>query len=534
MSRVSSPAVLAGVAIALVYLATRMLLVGRSPPFVDEALYAIWAAEAFEDSDDLFISLTYGKEPLPTWLGTGWMYLGAEPLTAVRLVSIAAGLVTMLMIGLIARRFWDDRVAVVAATLYAVIPLFVVHDAIGIMEPLVTAAAMSALYLQIRLAERPAFGPALLLGIAFAAALLTKESGKLALALLPLSLLCFDWKAPGVRRRLAAWLGGSALAFVIAVLGYSIMMLSDHWGDLGAAREVYGMYRPAGEALSDPWRHYETNWPLFRDALRGYLTVPIALLFLVGAGLALQARPRVAALLLGWVAAPLAAAVLLAFNPYPRYIVMAVPPMTVLAALALVRVSERIARRWGPVVAAVAALLLVAPALVSDARIVADPAGFRYPALDDEQFATGWAAGRAWEKTAAEVRRRAGSRPTLVQLDSRGSPAIELLLRDRPNIRFVLKSDRLAPAAPYAIENGDWLPRPNGLLDLRPVWETQRPRGGTPVTLLVRGPVWEGRFYPTPQSLREGLDLSDAEFEAFLRKHPEVAAWSRASSGDLD
>ena len=98
------PGVLAGAAIAIVYLATRLLLVGRSPPLLDEAHYANWTLAAFEDSDYLFLSLTNGKEPLLTWVATGWMYLGAEPLTAVRLVSVAAGLVTMVMVGLIARR----------------------------------------------------------------------------------------------------------------------------------------------------------------------------------------------------------------------------------------------------------------------------------------------------------------------------------------------------------------------------------------------------------------------------------------------
>ena len=45
-------------------------------------------------------------------------------------------------------------------------PAFLVaHDAIGIMGSLATAAAMSALYLQIRMAERPSLDVALLLGM---------------------------------------------------------------------------------------------------------------------------------------------------------------------------------------------------------------------------------------------------------------------------------------------------------------------------------------------------------------------------------
>jgi 4-amino-4-deoxy-L-arabinose transferase-like glycosyltransferase len=534
VSTIVSPGVLACAAIVGFYVVLRLLLVWRFPPFLDEALYSLWAIQAFEDRQYLFISLAEGKEPLLTWLGLGWMSLGVEPLTALRLVSVASGLVTMVMVGLIARRFWGDRVALAAAAMYAVIPFFVVHDAIGIMEPLVTAAAMSALYLQIRLAERPSIYAALLLGLAFAAGLLTKETMKFTLALLPLSLLCFNWSSPGLRRRIAGWLGGSALALAIAGLGYSLMRLSNYWDDFGAAREEIGMYRPLSEALSHPWRYYEDNWPLFREALGGYLTVPIVLLFVLGAAIALRARPRAGALLLGWALAPLAAAVLLANFAYPRYLVIAIPPTTILAALGLVRVAERIARRRGALVATAAALLLAVPALVFDARVAADPAGFRYPALDDEQFATGWAAGRAWEEVAAELQRRVGRRPALVQLDRRGSAALELLLRDRENIKLAVGSGMLASTAPYAIENGLWLERPTGLLDLRPVWETQRPRDGTPVTLFVRGPVWKGRFHATPERLRTRLGGTDATFTAFLDSHPEVRAWYRAWLGSWE
>jgi len=528
------PVVLACTAIGVAFLATRLLLVWRFPPFLDEARHAAWTVQGFEDIHYRFISLTNGKEPLLTWLGMGWMLLGAEPLTAVRLVSVASGLVTVVMVGLIARHFWGDRVAVVAAALCAVLPFFVVHDAIGIMESLVTAAAMCALYLQIRFAAQPALDLALLLGFALAAGLLTKETGQFALVLLPLSLLCFGWRRrPGVGARLAAWVGGAALALLMAGIGYSILMLSDYWDDLGTARRAIDMHRPVGEALSRPWQYAGENAPLFVEALAGYVTVPLLLLFVLGAVVALRDRPPPAALLLGWALFPLATAFLLAYVAYPRYIVIAVPPIVVFVALGLVRLWEWTAARQGTVVATAAAVLLAVPALVFDSRVVADPAGFRYPALDDEQFATGWTAGRAWEDVADELERRAGSRPTFVQLGERNSPALELLLRDRPNIRLTTGSHPLGPAAAYAIENGDTLSGRDGLLDLRPVWETRRPRGGTALRLLVRGPVWEGRFYSTPDDLRAGLGLPDPKFDAFLASHPEVLAWYRAWYGAL-
>ena len=62
-----------------------------------------------------------------------------------------------------------------AAGLYAVVPYFLVHDSIGLFEPLVTALALLALVLQLRLAEEPRLDLALLLGITLGAGLLAKE-----------------------------------------------------------------------------------------------------------------------------------------------------------------------------------------------------------------------------------------------------------------------------------------------------------------------------------------------------------------------
>ena len=103
-----------------------------------------------------------------------------------------------------------------------------------------------------------------------------------------------------------------------------------------------------------------------------------------------------------------------------------------------------------------------------------------------------------------------------------------LQLRDRPNIEVVSGSDPRARAAAYAVENGAPYPPETGIIELRPVWEVRRPRGGTPLRLLARGVVWEGRFYSSPDALRAGLGLPDPEFDAFIASHPEVGAWYAA------
>ena len=89
----------------------------------------------------------------------------------------------------------------------------------------------------------------------------------------------------------------------------------------------------------------------------------------------------------------------------------------------------------------------VAPALVFDVRVLTHPNTTRYPALDDRQFATGATAGHAWVEVAEELERRIGERRAVVQLADLASPALGLLLLDRPNIELVTGPDRRARSA---------------------------------------------------------------------------------------
>lgn len=524
----SRPAVVGAAAIGAIYLATRLLLLWRFPPFWDEAQYAGWAHQGFVDSHFRFIALANGKQPMLPWLGMSLMTLGVGPLTAVRLVSALSGLVTLTMMGLVGHRLGGLRVGLTAAAGGAVVPYLFVHNSMGLMEPLVAATASTALYLQLRLAERPRLDFALLLGIVFAVGLLTKETGKFALVLLPLSLLCFRWNDPAWRDRLALWAGYAALALALAGIGYSILKLSDLYDELERAGEAIGLHRDYGDALRHPGRWAERNWPLFRAGLGGYLTAPIVVAAAVGAGLGLRSRPRLTGVLIGWALVVIGGATLLAGFPFPRYILVSVPPLVILAAYGLVRVVEAVATRAGryarPAGAAVLAIALV-PTFLFDARVLVNPNTARYPALDDRQFVTGGTAGHAWVEVAKELERRLGDRRVAVQLAELSSPALRLLLLDRPNIDLVSGTDPRTRGARFAIENGPQLQRVNGLIELRPVFEVQRPRGGSILTLLERGVVWDGRFYSDPDAFRAALALPDEQFDAFNASHPEVHAW---------
>ena len=117
------------------------------------------------------------------------------------------------------------------------LPFYVVHHGIGVYEPLVTLIVTAALYLQIEFARRPRLWVAGLLGAVLGAAVLTKLNTLPALALLPVSLLCFDWSGPGRRRRVTRWLRGAALVTAMVVVADLLQRASSYYVELEATRD---------------------------------------------------------------------------------------------------------------------------------------------------------------------------------------------------------------------------------------------------------------------------------------------------------
>lgn len=532
------PATLALTAVLAAFAATRLALFWRFPPFFDEALYASWAQIGADDGDARFVALANGKDPLLSWAGMALYHLGLDPLEAVRLVSLLAGTVTLVAVGAIGRELGGRRTGLVAMALYVLVPFSLVHDVVGIAEPLLVATVATALALQLRLARAPALAPALLLGLALGAGLLTKTTGLYAVVLAPAGLLVLAWRAPGLRLRLARWAGCQLVALVLAGIVQSVVHLSKLWSEQGPIRAAILPTHSVGNGLTHVGHWIDLNLVPFGGVVSGYLTWPLTLVLLAGCGLALRRRTGVAVVLLAWAGLPFAASVLIANVAFPRYLLPMLPALLPLVALPLAELPGLVARLPRPAAArpavavATIAVALAAWPLVIDARILADPDRAPYPSGDDVQYATGWAAGGAWRAVAAELRRRALERPLVAATLSGASPALALSVHPSDRVTLV-RADAdspLAPASDYVVDAGVADPDHLGAGTLRPVWRYSRPRGGTALRLLQRGIEVDGRFYASPAELRAGLGLSDSAFDAFIAGHPVVRDWYVAAA----
>jgi hypothetical protein len=334
------------------------------------------------------------------------------------------------------------------------------------------------------------------LGVVLAAAVLTKENTKPAIALIPIGLLLLDWSPEGRRPRLRRWAGAVAIALAMAVAANVAMRLSAYWKDLVAERADPNLYtvRHVSDVLADPFASWGTAWDAFGPAFAEYLTLPLAGAAVAGSVLALRAWARAAVVLLAWILVPLVIALSFAAGPFPRHVMYLMPPILVLAAFAIVEGRRFLGSRLAPRTAAVAwaagLALLLAPALLADARFLAHPDTARYPDGDDVQYVTGTGGGSVWPGVRDRLRERAGPGPVVV-LHPRAVPLIVEMMLDDPRFQFVDGRDPRAPAARFGLI--DEIPFADfeslGVVvggHFRLIGSFRRPRGGATIKLYER------------------------------------------------
>jgi 4-amino-4-deoxy-L-arabinose transferase-like glycosyltransferase len=397
-----------------------LLLLWRFPAFWDEGFLAVQAQTGLDYPATRFSELADAKGPLFNWVSIVFVDAGFSPLEAVRFVSLLAGISTLTTTALVSRRLAGDAAGLVAGALYVALPIFLVHDVHGLVDPLLGALMAAALLLEIQQAERARLDRAFALGLVLGAAVLTRDVGQLALLLLPLSLLCFDFAGPRRIARLARWLGCSLISLALAGLSHAVLYLSPLYyqqaqlHNTGALRNTS---RSLSAALGDPFKYVSVLWPDVRGDMVGYIGLPLLVL---AAGVLFRGivhRRRLVLLLALWVLGPFVAMTLFTQFGFPRYFLPAIAPLTALMAAGLVWLAgwlqARLPRVDPRAAAALVALTLIPP-LILDADVLLHPGTAQYPGADDYQYAAGWPSGTGLDVIARALNRLAGPGQTVV------------------------------------------------------------------------------------------------------------------------
>ncbi|MDE2026158.1 MAG: glycosyltransferase family 39 protein, partial [Patescibacteria group bacterium] len=154
------------VGITLLYIITRIFSLMAQPVFGDEALYIWFARDILTSPHHWFISLVVGRQPLFIWITALFLLVFKNPLFAIRMVSVLSGFATMIGLGLLSYEiFHSKRIVFFTMLLMLFYPFAFVYDRLGILDSMVGAVYVWALYLTFLFAKKATLVRAILLGI---------------------------------------------------------------------------------------------------------------------------------------------------------------------------------------------------------------------------------------------------------------------------------------------------------------------------------------------------------------------------------
>lgn len=177
------------------YLAVHLFKLTDLPVFADEAIYIRWAQIIIDDWQRyLFYPMNDGKTPLLMWLIVPLQFLFSNQLLAARLVSVLAGLVSMIFVGLISFEiFKKKKSAYLAMILYSILPFTFFYNRLAITDALMFTNLTMAYYCVIKFVKSKKTIFLLAVTITFFLALFSKTPAILFLPIFYLALF-FDKK----------------------------------------------------------------------------------------------------------------------------------------------------------------------------------------------------------------------------------------------------------------------------------------------------------------------------------------------------
>lgn len=407
------------------------------PIFTDEAIYLRWSQIAWHDASWRFISLTDGKQPLFMWLTIPFMKIGLDPLVAGRVISILAGLGSLIGIFVLSyTMFRRKEAAFWASFLYLIVPFTLFYDRIAVVDSLLTMFGIWVMLLQILLAKTERLDVALILGMLMGGGLLTKSPAIFYVYLFPLSLLFFNWSKEKRATRFVRWLFFALIAVVISEFMYNILRLSPwfHMVKLKDANFVVSL----PELLSSPFKYVFGNLHALFDWWITYLTIPIFAigviwLFFVGS----KNFWREKIILFFWIVFPLLASAAFAKIIYPRYLLFYTPPLLLLASKGIMDLRSLLKPKLLQILIFI---MIFSFSIYSSFILITAPVRAIIPNPDRGQFIDDWPSGGGVNESVAFLRKQSEKgKITVVTEGTFGLMpySIELYLTNNPNVEIL-------------------------------------------------------------------------------------------------
>jgi len=407
--------------LAAVYFLTRLYHLNVLPVFCDEAIYVRWA-QIMKSVPSLWsVPLSDGKQPLFMWFVVPLLGFFSDPLFAGRLVSVLAGLFTMVGVGVLSWSVLRKReIGFCAMILYLFVPFGLFFDRMALVDGLLCAFITWSLVFAIWLGKTSRFYFAILLGVSLGIGWLTKSPTMIFVAILPLVALVIRIAGEQQSRKT-----GRLKMKEVKEWAYFLFLLS---GAVFLAFSVYNLLRLAPEFHMIALRNKDYVWPLsellkhpldpllphLKDAWRyyyHYLTWPIFAFGLSGVIFSLwEKKMRLwGVILLAVWAAPLILEAAVAKVFTARYILFGLPVFLVFVSyglwagsLIMKKVIQKIINKsWshGWLIGTGMVVVLI-PSLYFDWQLWHNPALASLPKDEHVGYLEDWTAGWGIKETA--------------------------------------------------------------------------------------------------------------------------------------
>ncbi len=434
MKKFSAPFTLAITLIIGLYLATRLINLTNIPIFTDEAIYIRWAQIGLRDASHRFLSLEDGKQPLFVWLMYPMLKIFFDPLVAGRMVSVAAGLGSLIGIMVLAHTLFGKKTVIPASLLYIISPFFLFYDRLALYDSLSTMFSIWALILEIWLVRSLRLDAALLLGFILGGGLLTKSSAQFALYLLPFSLFLFDWRQPKKFNKLTKWVLLAIIATLIGVAFSWIIKLSPLQHMVGQKNLTFIV--PFSTFLKDPFSRLLGNLRGLFNWLIGYFTWPWIILTLVSLVAVVKNSFRKTLLLLAWWLGPFVVLAAFGIVLYPRYILFMTFPLLLILAYGTASIFEKYKKPL--FIIPYSLFILVYPGYISS-QLLFNPLNASIPKADRLQFMDDWPSGYGIPEVIEFIKQESQQEPIFVATEGTFglTPyALTIYLQDYPNVEI--------------------------------------------------------------------------------------------------
>jgi len=333
-----------GAFLILAYFVTRLINLTIIPVFVDEAIYIRWAQVMRAVSTLRFLPLSDGKQPLFMWLIMPFLKIFSDPLVAGRLVSVGAGLGTMVGIFTLSLLLFKKKeVAFLGAILYLISPFTFFFDRLALADGLLSFFGIWVIVGAVGLAKEKRLDLAMITGVLLGLGLITKSPALFFALLLPTTIILngrMMMRPYNIVKLVFLW--GVVYLFGFAI--YNILRLGPEFQMIAIRNKDYVFsFR---EVLSHPLNPFWGNLKSVIEWFWIFLTPLSFVSAITGGVLVLKRHLKEGGLLWLWLLIPLLGQSAVAKVYTARYILFTVPIFLIFAAYLLWKIFSSLKSRW--------------------------------------------------------------------------------------------------------------------------------------------------------------------------------------------